>query len=387
MLDYATSFSGKTNGFHRLLNVGCTAQVRIQIGRIIRRKLLKDVEAADKLRCESRISPTSRIEKPVGRGLLAIQLPLHPPPFETKIEPSTQLDRRIAAVFIKPLFCLFVLIACVLQMTVPFAVLAQTDRRLERETKSPPVEKRVALVIGNGNYKNASVLPNPVNDAVDMAATLKELGFEVISGTNQTKPQMENLIRQFGTRLADTKAVGLFFYAGHGISKGGTNYLVPVEADIQAEDEVEYGSVGIDFLLGKMESAKNGFNVVILDACRNNPFARKWRNYREIGDKGGLARIDAPTGTLIAYATKPGDVASDGTGRNGLYTGALLKQMRVKNVDITKMFQRVRADVIDQSGRTSSISPAVSRCRSTNPRSSAIFISYAISCRPRTPIR
>ena len=229
-------------------------------------------------------------------------------------------------------------------------IAAQNTRNLERERPPTTAEKRLALVIGNGNYRNAAPLPNPPNDATDMVATLRDLGFEVISGTDQTKQQMETLIRRFGARLAETKATGLFFYAGHGLAKGGTNYLVPVDADIQAEDEVEYGSISINFLLGKMATADNGFNIVILDACRNNPFARKWRNYRDIGDKGGLARMDAPTGTLIAYATKPGDVASDGTGRNGLYTGALLKQMRVKNVDVTKMFQRVRADVLNQSG-------------------------------------
>jgi formylglycine-generating enzyme required for sulfatase activity len=160
---------------------------------------------------------------------------------------------------------------------------------------------------------------------------------------------MQNLIRDFGNRLADTKGVGLFFYAGHGIAANGMNFLIPVDADIQAEDEIDNFSVSMDFLLGKMASAGNGFNMVILDACRNNPFARSWRNYRDIGDKGGLARVNAPTGTLIAYATKPGDVASDGDGRNGLYTSALLEQMKLKDVDVTKMLQNVRAEVLQKS--------------------------------------
>lgn len=238
----------------------------------------------------------------------------------------------------------------VLTFLVNVTTFGQT-RQLERQKSPNPqtTQKRVALVIGNSAYKNASELLNPANDATDMAQTLKDLGFEVISGTNQTKAQMQNLIRQFGNRLADTKAVGLFFYAGHGIAQDGTNYLIPVDADIQAEDEIEESSVSINFVLNKMSTANNGFNIVILDACRNNPFSRKWRNYRDVGNSGGLTRMDAPTGTLIAYATKPGDVASDGTGRNGLYTGALLKQMRVKNMDITKVFQRVRANVIKQS--------------------------------------
>jgi tetratricopeptide (TPR) repeat protein len=246
---------------------------------------------------------------------------------------------------------LYLFISIFLILASSSSMVAQTTRQIEREkSMTSTVERRIALVIGNGAYKNTAALSNPVNDAVDMTAALKDLGFEVISGTNQNKAQMQNLFRQFGTRLADTKGIGLFFYAGHGISQGGTNYLIPVDADIQAEDEIEEASVSINFLLNKMAAANNGFNMVILDACRNNPFARKWRNYRDIGDKGGLARIDAPTGTLIAYATKPGDVASDGTGRNGLYTGALLRQMRVKNVDVTKMLQLVRADVIKLSG-------------------------------------
>ncbi len=228
-------------------------------------------------------------------------------------------------------------------------IFGQDDRQLTREKAGTQPEKRVALVIGNGTYQKTTPLNNPANDANDMAQALKDLGFEVISGTNQTKQQMEALIRQFGNRLAETKAVGLFFYAGHGIAQAGTNYLIPIDADIQAEDEIEYSSVSINLVLTKMASANNGFNMVILDACRNNPFARTWRNYREVGDKGGLTRINAPTGTLIAYATKPGDVASDGGGRNGLYTGTLLKHIREKNVDIMKMLQLVRADVMKQS--------------------------------------
>ena len=229
-------------------------------------------------------------------------------------------------------------------------VSGQDTRGVGVRKKAPSKTKRIALVIGNGNYQFTSTLDNPVNDATDMTAALKSLGFEVISGTNQSRREMQNLIRRFGNRLADTKGVGLFFYAGHGVAAAGVNYLIPVDADIQAEDEIDDFSISMNFLLGKLDSAKNGFNMIILDACRNNPFARSWRNYRDIGDQGGLARVNAPTGTLIAYATKPGDVASDGDGRNGLYTSSLLKQMKVQNVDVTKMLQNVRADVLEKSG-------------------------------------
>ncbi len=245
------------------------------------------------------------------------------------------IKRKLTALGI--LFCLF----------SSSVVFAQADRGAGVKATG---EKRLALVIGNGAYQHTSPLPNPTNDSNDMAATLKTLGFEVIEGTNQTKLQMENLIRQFGNRLRDTKGVGLVFYAGHGIQADGANYLIPVDADIKEEDEVANFSINLSFLLGKINSAGNGFNIIILDACRNNPFARSWRNYRDIGEKGGLAKVDAPTGTLIAYATKPGATASDGEGKNGLYTSVLLKQMRVKNVDVTKMLQNVRAEVLKLSG-------------------------------------
>lgn len=211
----------------------------------------------------------------------------------------------------------------------------------------PNAEKRVALVIGNGAYAHTEKLDNPVNDATDVAAALKDLGFEVFSGTNQSKRQMETLMRQFGERLAAAGGVGLFYYAGHGIQSGGRNYLIPVDAQIGAEDEIEYAAVDTNFVLGKMATAANPLNIVILDACRNNPFARQWRTMRDASSNGGLAQIKAPTGTLIVYATAPGDTASDGLAgsRNGLYTAELLAHMRKPDFEMTKMFQTVRAEV------------------------------------------
>lgn len=204
--------------------------------------------------------------------------------------------------------------------------------------------KRIALVIGNGAYTNAPPLKNPPNDARDMAATLKALGFEVTSGINVNQREMKRLMREFGQRLK-TGGNGLFYYAGHGVQSKGRNYLIPVEADIQSEIEAEDAGVDVSLLLGYMDDAQNGLNIVILDACRNNPFARSFRS-----DSKGLAQVDAPTGTLIAYATAPGRVASDGNGRNGLYTGELLKQMQVPGLTATEMFMRVRAEVMKQTG-------------------------------------
>jgi caspase domain-containing protein len=199
--------------------------------------------------------------------------------------------------------------------------------------------RRIALVIGNGGYTNAPPLKNPPNDARDMAATLKALGFEVTSGINVNQREMKRLMREFGQKLK-TGGSGLFYYAGHGVQSKGRNYLIPVEADIQSEIEAEDAGVDVSLVLGYMDDAQNGLNIVILDACRNNPFTK---SFRSAGS--GLAQVDAPTGTLIAYATSPGRVASDGQGRNGLYTSELLNQMLVSGISVEEMFKRVRASV------------------------------------------
>lgn len=230
------------------------------------------------------------------------------------------------------------------------ATLAQESRGAGvRPTQT--TEKRFALVIGNGAYQNTTQLTNPSNDATDMAATLKTLGFEVLSGTNQSKREMEALIRQFGEKLAKQGGVGLFFYAGHGIQYRGGNYLIPVEADIPAEDEIEFAAINLGFLLNKMDTAKNNLNIVILDACRNNPFARSWSNFRDVGDFGGLAKVTPPTGTIMLYATQPGNVASDGPGRNGLFTASLLQQIKKPNVEFDAMVKALARDVSEKSGK------------------------------------
>ncbi len=228
---------------------------------------------------------------------------------------------------------------------------AQTDRRLERPGAARAGEKRLALVIGNGAYKKAKPLANPGNDAADMAKALSEVGFEVLSGTDLDKRRMEILIRDFGNKLAASGGVGLFYYAGHGVQVGGENYLVPTDADIPEEDEVAYSAVPVSLVLSKMASAKNDLNIVILDACRDNPFARSWRRYRSGGSNDGLAKISPPTGTLVLYATEPGKVASDGTARNGLFTEALLKQIRRPGLEYDQMVKTVSADVWQRSDR------------------------------------
>ncbi|MBW8004048.1 MAG: hypothetical protein FVQ80_18990 [Planctomycetes bacterium] len=170
-------------------------------------------------------------------------------------------------------------------------------------------ERRTALVMGNAAYKS-SPLQNPVNDARDMAQALRELGFSVSTKINCSQKEMFEAIREFGNELV-RGGVGLFFYAGHGMQIGGRNYLIPVDADIKAEDEVRFQSIDAGLVLGKMESAGNRTNIVILDACRDNPFQRSFRS-----SSRGLAVVEAPRGSLVVYATSPGSVAAEGKGRS-----------------------------------------------------------------------
>lgn len=214
--------------------------------------------------------------------------------------------------------------------------------------KKPPVvalEKRLALIVGNADYPGSNKLGNPVNDANDMAASLKNLGFEVILYTNLTNRAMREAIDKFGDKLRDYQ-VGLFYYAGHGVQSKGRNYLVPLDAKPESENEVEYDCLLADRILTKMEDARTRTNIVVLDACRNAPFERSWSRG---GGDNGLATMDAPIGSVIAYATAPGKTAADGNGRNGLYTAALLKALQLPDQTIIQLFQQVRADVLKQS--------------------------------------
>ena len=202
-------------------------------------------------------------------------------------------------------------------------------------------ESLIALIIGNACYKSFP-LRNPVNDAEDMAGVLRERGFEVIMRTDANHRDMEKAIREFGKKLRNG-GVGLFYFSGHGMQVNGVNYLIPVNEDIKAEDEIKYKAVDANFVLSKMESAGNAMNIMILDACRDNPFARSFRSLAR-----GLAQMDAPQGTLIVYATAPGRTADDGTGRNGIFTRNLLDFIKQSNLEITQILKEVRRRVIDE---------------------------------------
>jgi formylglycine-generating enzyme required for sulfatase activity len=199
-------------------------------------------------------------------------------------------------------------------------------------------EQRVALVIGNGAYK-ASPLKNPVNDARDMADKLRSLGFIVIERSNLGMKQIGSTLREFRSKLTPG-SVALVFYAGHGLQIKGENYLPAVDAEIGGEEDVPNQSMSMRQIMNVLSDAKTRLNLVFLDACRDNPYARSFRN-----SSGGLAKEDAPSGTLISFATRPGSVASDGNGRNGLYTGALLAQMNNTSLPIEQVLKGVVTSV------------------------------------------
>ncbi len=218
-------------------------------------------------------------------------------------------------------------------------------KRAESEIRNiifndPNFEYRTALVIGNRIYEDAP-LKNSVNDAKAMAETLRELNFDVIEITDGDLSAMRKGIRDFYAKLEEKKGVALFYYAGHGIQSKGENYLIPVNHDIKEEFEIPERAIRINSVLEAMESTNTRMNIVILDACRNNPFLRSMRS----GTRG-LAQIYAEgTGSIIAYATAPGSVASDGDGQNGLYTQELLKAIKTPGLEIGMVFRKVLTNV------------------------------------------
>jgi tetratricopeptide (TPR) repeat protein len=211
-------------------------------------------------------------------------------------------------------------------------------------------EKRYALVVGNSNYnKDIGILKNPVNDATDVATELRKSNFEVQLVTNCTYVQLREAMRKFHEKLTNgprDQTVGLFYYAGHGVQYQDENYLVPVDADVKFEDDILRMCFPVQrMVLANMERSNSRMNIVILDACRNNPFPATNRSV-----SAGLAEMKRARGSFIAYATSPGSVASDGSGRNGLYTQELIKALRKPNLTIEQVFKDVRVNVLRLSG-------------------------------------
>jgi hypothetical protein len=208
-------------------------------------------------------------------------------------------------------------------------------------------ERRVALVIGNSAYEHTAELKNPRNDAADMAASLKRLGFEVLEGRDLDKREMERLIRQFGLRLSGAD-LALFYYAGHGVQLSGQNYLLPTDARLAGEGDTDFETIGLNLVLKQMErEAKT--SIVLLDACRDNPLARNLA--RSMGTRSaqvgtGLAEVRTGVGTLIGFSTQPGNVALDGAARNSPYAEALLAHIEADGKDISGVLIAVRNDVL-----------------------------------------
>ncbi|MDT4897384.1 MAG: hypothetical protein QOH25_2461 [Acidobacteriota bacterium] len=245
----------------------------------------------------------------------------------------------------KTLVALITLIVMLL-FTARIQVMAQqpgsTEQQRGMSLSSAGSEKRVALVIGNSHYESAP-LRNPVNDANLVAATLRELGFDVIARTDVSLREMQLAVREFSRKIQNG-SVGLFYYAGHGMQSGGRNFLIPLGAQIEAEGDVVLEALDLNSVLEQMGMAQNRLNIVILDACRNNPFTRSFRSGSQ-----GLAQVNAPAGTFIAYATAPGQTASDGKGENGLYTQELMANVRAPGLPIEEVFKRVRVQVKQKS--------------------------------------
>lgn len=208
-------------------------------------------------------------------------------------------------------------------------------------------EKRIALVIGNANYEHAPALDNPANDARMINKTLRSVGFDTIEVLDADRMAMERAVRDFGRRLsaAGPDAVGLFYYAGHGVQADGINYMIPVSAKIEREADLTFESVSTQVVMDQIAFAGNNLNILILDACRDNPYSKKTR-----GGSRGLASMRAPSGTFLAFAAAPGQTALDGVGPNSPYSEAINEQLRVRGLKVEDVFKRVRRQVQQVTG-------------------------------------
>jgi uncharacterized caspase-like protein len=223
-------------------------------------------------------------------------------------------------------------------------VAGSSDRDAAKQSEAQEPQKRIALVIGNGNYANVKALKNADSDARAVAASLRRLGFEVTEKHDLTLPELTKELKAFGDRTPDFDWA-LVYYAGHGIEVGGVNYLIPVDAELATSSHVDDEAMPLDRVLAKVEGAKK-LRLVILDACRENPFAAKMASAgatRSIGR--GLARVEPDAGVLVAYSTKDGQVAQDGDGLNSPFAMSLLQHLDEPGLEINMLFRRVHDDV------------------------------------------
>lgn len=240
------------------------------------------------------------------------------------------------------------------RMFLFFAILAICFYGLEAAA-----QESVALIIGNGEYEHTTRLKNPVNDATALAEKLKELGFEVVHGNNLTKEMIEKRVEAFG-KIMQNAEIAVFFYAGHGLQINGQNYLIPTDFSLDDEVDLSERLVNLEDVLGRMTSEKR-VNLVFLDACRDNPFAadlkanlssgrslqlQETRAIKVVGQ--GLAEVEGGVGTLIAFATQPGNVALDGAGDHSPFTTGLLKYIGKPGTEVSDMLKNVRKHVLEE---------------------------------------
>ena len=237
----------------------------------------------------------------------------------------------------------FPFIALILICLLSSLSLAADDQSSKAVRRTSSDQKRVALVIGNSDYK-VGPLQNPAHDAEDISGVLRTLGFIVQTKINANHIEMEEAVDRFVQEIQNGD-VALFYFSGHGIQVKGENYLIPLGDSIKSETDVRYKTVNAGLILGKMEESRNRANIVILDACRNNPFKGLFRSAST-----GLSKMDAPKGTFIAYATSPDSVAADGSGRNSPYTKHLMEALKLKDIPIELAFKQVGKAVNKETG-------------------------------------
>ncbi len=279
-----------------------------------------------------------------GPDTNSIMLPQEGPETWRGLISTTQLIKNACKAL-----CILVFMAA-----IPILLFGSLSRAAEEETpkavrRASPESvsvstgrKRVALIIGNSEYKEAP-LRNPAHDAEDIAKVLGELGFTVHTKINASQQEMEEVVQEFVSEIQNGD-VGLFYFSGHGVQVGGDNYLIPVGSSFETETDVRFKAVNAGFILGKMEESRDRTNIFILDACRNNPF----KGFRSLSK--GLTGMDARVGTFIAYATAPGSVALDGTDRNSPYAKHIMEAMRPAGVKIEDVFKRVLRSVEKETG-------------------------------------
>jgi hypothetical protein len=207
-------------------------------------------------------------------------------------------------------------------------------------------ERKLALVIGNSTYAYGGSLRTPANDAYAIQNALRQAGFEVMDHYDLDQRGMISAIDDFGSRLRNFQ-VGLFYYSGHGVQVEGKNYLIPVDADITSEEEVKVNCISVEMTLAHMQSSGSGVNIMILDACRNNPFERNWNMSI---DGTGLAPMEAPEGSVIAMSASPGRTADEGDGENGIYAEAFLESMSIPGTHLKQHFKNIKDRVSSRSG-------------------------------------